>query len=72
MYDAVLVLVEAFNKFLKKKTGGNNPKRAGIPGSSQPVNASRPLDCNTSNQSNGWVTPWEHGDKISKFLRKVR
>ncbi|XP_043287148.1 glutamate receptor 1 isoform X2 [Venturia canescens] len=56
MYDAVLVLIEAFNKFIKKKIGGNNPKRS--------------LDCNTGNQSNGWVTPWEHGDKISKFLRK--
>ncbi|KAF7990138.1 hypothetical protein HCN44_009873 [Aphidius gifuensis] len=68
MYDAVLVLVEAFNKFLKKKIDRNNPKRPGVPGSSQPVNVSRPLDCNINN---GWVTPWEHGDKISKFLRKA-
>lgn len=26
------------------------------------------LDCNTSK---GWVVPWEHGDKISRYLRKV-
>lgn len=58
MYDAVLVLIEAFNKFIKKKIGVNSTKRS--------------LDCNTGNQSNGWVTPWEHGDKISKFLRKVK
>ncbi|XP_015589085.1 glutamate receptor 1 [Cephus cinctus] len=68
MYDAVFVLVEAFNKFQKKKADRNNVRRTGIPGSSQPANGTRSLDCNTSR---GWVTPWEHGDKISKFLRKV-
>lgn len=69
MYDAVLVLVEAFTKFLKKKIDRSSPKRPGIQNSNQPANVSRFLDCNTNN---GWVTPWEHGDKISKFLRKVR
>ncbi|KAK0087576.1 hypothetical protein PV325_000702 [Microctonus aethiopoides] len=68
MYDAVLVLVEAFTKFLKKKIDRSSPKRPGIQSSNQPANVSRFLDCNTNN---GWVTPWEHGDKISKFLRKV-
>lgn len=59
MYDAVFVLVEAFNKLLRKK-----PDRRG-----QIVNnGSKGLDCNASS---GWVTPWEHGDKISRFLRKV-
>lgn len=28
----------------------------------------RVLDCNTSK---GWVNPWEHGDRISRYLRKV-
>lgn len=28
----------------------------------------RSLDCNTSK---GWVNPWEHGDRISRYLRKV-
>nr|QHN69194.1 ionotropic receptor 13 [Sirex nitobei] len=68
MYDAVFVLVEAFNKFLRKKPDRNNVRRTGIPGSSQPTNGTRALDCNTNR---GWVTPWEHGDKISKYLRKV-
>ncbi|KAG8038130.1 hypothetical protein G9C98_006455 [Cotesia typhae] len=68
MYDAVLVLVEALNKFLKKKIDRSNPKRPGVQSSMQPTNVSKPLDCNTNN---GWVTPWEHGDKISKFLRKA-
>lgn len=62
MYDAVFVLVEAFNKMLRKKPDvfRNNMRRFN--------NGSKGLDCNASG---GWVTPWEHGDKISRFLRKV-
>ncbi|GFG28171.1 hypothetical protein Cfor_07823, partial [Coptotermes formosanus] len=65
MYDAVFVLVEAFNKILKKKpdTFRTNFRRGQIFN-----NGSRGIDCNTSQ---GWVTPWEHGDKISRHLRKV-
>ncbi|XP_015125944.1 glutamate receptor 1 isoform X1 [Diachasma alloeum] len=68
MYDAVLMLVEAFNKFLKKKTDRSNPKRPGVQGGVQPSNVSSPLDCNPRDDL---VTPWEYGDKISKFLRKA-
>lgn len=66
MYDAVFVLVEAFNKLLRKKPDlfKNNLRRG------QPfINGSKPLDCNASG---GRITQWEHGDKISRFLRKVR
>ncbi|XP_024083533.1 glutamate receptor 1 [Cimex lectularius] len=65
MYDAVFVLVEAFNKLLRKKPDlfRTNIRRGQIFN-----NGSRGIDCNTSR---GWVTPWEHGDKISRFLRKV-
>ncbi|KAI4499670.1 hypothetical protein M0802_005240, partial [Mischocyttarus mexicanus] len=66
MYDAVFVLVEAFNKFLRKKPDRNNVRRTG--NSSQPTNGTRSLDCNNSRDL---VTPWENGDKISRFLRKV-
>lgn len=69
MYDAVFVLVEAFNKFLRKRTDKNNTRRIGTPGSNQPTNGSKPLDCYNTR---GWVTPWEYGDKISRLLRKVR
>ncbi|KAG8291763.1 hypothetical protein J6590_053619 [Homalodisca vitripennis] len=64
MYDAVFVLVEAFNKLLRKKPDmfRNNLRRGQIFN-----NGTRGIDCNTSR---GWVTPWEHGDKISRFLRK--
>ncbi|CAH0545662.1 unnamed protein product [Brassicogethes aeneus] len=65
MYDAVFVLVEAFNKLLRKKPDvfRNNMRRGQIYN-----NGSKGLDCNASG---GWVAPWEHGDKISRLLRKV-
>ncbi|XP_023289712.1 glutamate receptor 1 [Orussus abietinus] len=68
MYDAVFVLVEAFNKYLRKKPDRSNVRRTGVPGGNQPGNASRTLDCNTSQ---GLVTPWDQGDKVLKILRKV-
>ncbi|EDW40824.1 glutamate receptor 1 [Drosophila sechellia] len=106
MYDAVFVLVEAFNKILRKKPdqfrnnvqrrsqtlmvaqaaastssdgynysasggGGNGGAGGGFAGSDSggPGGmASRALDCNTAK---GWVNAWEHGDKISRYLRKV-
>uniref|UniRef100_A0A8D8LQ99 Glutamate receptor 1 n=5 Tax=Cacopsylla melanoneura TaxID=428564 RepID=A0A8D8LQ99_9HEMI len=66
MYDAVLVIVETFNKQLRRKpdTFKANLNRRGGQGAN---NGSR-MDCNPTK---GWVTPWEHGDKISKTLRKV-
>lgn len=111
MYDAVFVLVEAFNKILRKKpdqfrsnvqrrsqnlmvaqaaastsmdgynynaSGGNGGTSTGGSGSGSYAGgdssgsggaASRALDCNTAK---GWVNAWEHGDKISRYLRKVR
>ncbi|XP_046410710.1 glutamate receptor 1 isoform X1 [Neodiprion pinetum] len=70
MYDAVFVLVEAFSKMLRKKPDQfkSNVRRNGVSGSGHQANATRALDCNPSQ---GWVTPWEHGDKISRHLRKV-
>ncbi|XP_046997299.1 glutamate receptor 1-like [Schistocerca americana] len=65
MHDAVLVLVEAFNKLLRKKPDlFRASQRRG-----QVFNTtSRGVECSINK---GWVTPWEHGDKISRFLRKV-
>lgn len=116
MYDAVFVLVEAFNKLLRKKpdqfrsytmrrsaiqsstsiavnsssstilqqqqqqqqshqpygnnfnVNGNGISAGGAGSGSSSNNNGRALDCNTSK---GWVIPWEHGDKISQYLRKV-
>ncbi|XP_037934300.1 glutamate receptor 1-like [Teleopsis dalmanni] len=105
MYDAVFVLVEAFNKILRKKpdqfrnniqrrgqtmmaaastsANGTGMPAGGIGGNGMTGSGNgggiggngggggavpRALDCNTSK---GWVNPWEHGDKISRYLRKV-
>lgn len=82
MYDAVFVLVEAFNKLLRKKpdqfrsyTMRNRMGQLIAPmtnvstiNTTNNANVNRVLDCNTSK---GWVNPWEHGDKISRYLRKV-
>ncbi|KAH8406899.1 hypothetical protein KR222_010529 [Zaprionus bogoriensis] len=106
MYDAVFVLVEAFNKILRKKpdqfrnnvqrrsqsalaaastSSGDGSNASGGSGSDSGSNANfnsnsnsnsggfggiapRALDCNTAK---GWVNAWEHGDKISRYLRKV-
>lgn len=77
MYDAVFVLVEAFNRILRKKPDqfrANHLQRrshgGGGSGSANALNESSALlDCNTSK---GWVTPWEQGEKISRVLRKVK
>lgn len=98
MYDAVFVLVEAFNKILRKKpdqfrnnvqrrsqtlmaaaasTSGDGSNSSSNSESNSNSNsnsnsgfgiAPRALDCNTAK---GWVNAWEHGDKISRYLRKV-
>lgn len=80
MYDAVFVLVEAFNKLLKKKPDQfrsytmrrsssqhsyTNSSYGNLIANGQNTRA---LDCNTAK---GWINPWEHGDKISRYLRKV-
>lgn len=98
MYDAVFVLIDAFNKLLRKKPDqfrstytskrGNQPSytnsTSGINGSSNMngimnnfntlsgsmnSNNNRLLDCNIPKGHH--PTPWEHGDKISRYLRKV-
>lgn len=75
MYDAVLVLVETFNKLLWKKPDmfKMNTKRMLSNGNSS-VSSISPsqilgLDCNSGRTSEN---QWEHGEKISRFLRKVR
>lgn len=83
MYDAVFVLVETFNKILRKKpdmfrnyatlrrslmTTNRNSSLIGHQSMTNTSSSVRMLDCNTSN---GWVTPWEHGDKITRYMRKV-
>ena len=66
MYDAVLVLIEVFNKLLRKKSDVFKNNKKNVSGSSSSSVGN--LDCNTEKE---WVNPWEHGDKIIKLMRKV-
>ncbi|XP_066250045.1 glutamate receptor 1-like isoform X2 [Euwallacea similis] len=68
MYDAVFVLVEAFNKILRKKPDSFKNINTRTGRGQFYNNGSKILDCNPTG---GWVSPWEHGDKISRYLRKV-
>lgn len=75
MHDAVLVLIEAFNKLLSKKpdTFKTNSKRTLSNGNSSmsgiPSLQILGLDCNSGRTSGN---QWEYGEKISKHIRKVR
>ncbi|XP_049886195.1 glutamate receptor 1-like isoform X1 [Pectinophora gossypiella] len=63
MYDAVQVLVDAILRLLRKKPDilrGTMRRNANI-------NASRVIDCNPK----GKITPYEHGDKISRMIKKT-
>jgi glutamate receptor, ionotropic, invertebrate len=67
MYDSVFVLVEAFNRIIRKKPDqfrSYTMRRQNGQGNS----SAKFLECNTSK---GWVTQWEHGERIAKNLRKV-
>lgn len=67
MYDSVFVLVEAFNRIIRKKPDqfrSYTTRRQNGQGNG----TAKFLECNTSK---GWVTQWEHGERIAKNLRKV-
>lgn len=74
MYDSVFVLVEAFNRILRKKPDqfrAYTMRRQNGQGnltSATTATTAKFLDCNTSK---GWVSQWEHGERIAKNLRKV-
>ncbi|XKL65848.1 hypothetical protein PGB90_009268 [Kerria lacca] len=69
MHDAVYVLVETFNKLRKKPDIFRSGKKTGSGQQSVPLNNGT---CTDYNVNEGWVTPWEHGDKIPLLLRKRR
>ncbi|CAO1303090.1 unnamed protein product [Diamesa hyperborea] len=66
MYDAVFVLVEAFNRIIRKKP--DQFRSYTMRRQNGQSNGTKVLECNTSK---GWVTQWEHGERIAKNLRKV-
>ncbi|XP_060809791.1 glutamate receptor 1-like [Amyelois transitella] len=63
MYDAVQVLVDAIFRLLRKKPDilrSTMRRNANL-------NTSRAIDCNPK----GKITPYEHGDKISRMIKKT-
>uniref|UniRef100_A0A336MVV7 CSON005520 protein n=1 Tax=Culicoides sonorensis TaxID=179676 RepID=A0A336MVV7_CULSO len=73
IYDSVFALVEAFNKILKKKSDqfkAYTVRKSGGGSGNLPSNVSKGLDCNPASSSGG-MTVWEHGDKISRYIRKI-
>lgn len=68
MYDSVFVLVEAFNRILRKKPDQFRSYTMRRQNGQAANTTAKFLDCNTSK---GWVTQWEHGERIAKNLRKV-
>lgn len=68
MYDAVFVLVEAFNRIIRKKPDQFRTYTMRRQANGQANITTKFLECNTSK---GWVTQWEHGERIAKNLRKV-
>lgn len=64
MYDAVLVLLDAVGRLLRKKPDiFRGPTRRNANS-----NVSRILDCNPKGKQ---INPFEHGDKISRMIKKV-
>jgi len=63
MFDGSRVILDAFNRMIKKKpdTFKNNFKRGEIYN-----NGTKGIDCRRMS-----APPFEHGEKISRFLKKV-
>ncbi len=71
MYDAISVLAEAFSKMYKKKLDIFQQPSSGINGLLR-TNGTRDVHCATGGDFSGSPPPFENGEKISKFIRKVR
>lgn len=69
MYDAISVLAEAFSKMYKKKLDIFQSS-SGINGFLR-TNGTRDVHCATGGDFSGSPTPFENGEKIAKFIRKV-
>jgi glutamate receptor 3 len=63
MFDGTKVILDAYNRLLKKKVDmfRNNFRRGEFYN-----NGSKGIDCRKLA-----INAWEHGDRISKFIRKV-
>lgn len=66
MYDGVQVLMDALGRLWKKKP---DAFRSALRRAAAQANSTKVIDCNPGKS---WVVPFEHGDKISRLIKKVR
>ncbi|XP_034839785.1 glutamate receptor 1-like isoform X1 [Maniola hyperantus] len=65
MYDGVQVLMDALGRLWKKKP---DAFRSALRRAAALANSTKVIDCNPGKS---WVVPFEHGDKISRLIKKT-
>jgi len=69
MYDSISILAEALSRMYKKKVDIFQPS-SGFNGFLR-ANGTREVSCATGGAFTGSPIPFENGEKIAKFFRKV-
>lgn len=69
MHDATLILIEGFTRLLRRKPEIFRSAKRGSTGTGLGTANGNGIDCTSSK---GLVSPWEHGEKIARFMRRVR
>ncbi|KAM3969050.1 LOW QUALITY PROTEIN: glutamate receptor 1 [Aphomia sociella] len=64
MYDGVQVLMDALGRLWRKKP---DAFRSALRRAAGQANSTKVIDCNPGS----WVVPFEHGDKISRLIKKT-
>ncbi|CAB3225985.1 unnamed protein product [Arctia plantaginis] len=65
MYDGVQVLMDALGRLWRKKP---DAFRSALRRAAGQANSTKVIDCNPGKS---WVVPFEHGDKISRLIKKT-
>ncbi|KAI5647011.1 receptor family ligand binding region domain-containing protein [Phthorimaea operculella] len=65
MYDGVQVLMDALGRLYRKKP---DAFRSALRRAAGQANSTKVIDCNPGKS---WVVPFEHGDKISRLIKKT-
>lgn len=72
MYDAITVLYDAFTKMTRKKSDFFHPAGGGVSETGVKLNGTREVHCATGRDFTGSPVPLLLGEKIAKYIRKVR
>ncbi|CAG5038997.1 unnamed protein product [Parnassius apollo] len=65
MYDGVQVLMDALGRLMRKKP---DAFRSALRRAAAQANSTKVIDCNPGKS---WVIPFEHGDKITRLIKKT-